>query len=184
MNKPYQDLTFSTSESGGDLLEAFVRLGARQMLQAALEAEDAEHLQRQRYERGEPGRGHRNGYLPERTLTLGSRAVAVKVPRVSVEPEGERFQSKLVKPYQKRWMNCFPNSSSKGWRRRISSRPCGPCWGPSRRSRLRRSRGSISSSRSNTRRGASALWRSRRSSTSMRMGFTWCRESVMRRLAC
>lgn len=102
MNKPYQDSTFSTSESGGDPLEALARQGVRQMLQAALEAEVAEHLQRQRYERGEPGRGYRNGYLPERTLTLGSGAVAVKVPRVSDEPEGERFQSKLVKPYQKR----------------------------------------------------------------------------------
>ena len=48
MNKPYQDLTFSTSENGGDLLEALARQGARQMLQAALEAEDAEHLQSQR----------------------------------------------------------------------------------------------------------------------------------------
>lgn len=72
------------------------------MLQAALEAEVSEHLQRQRYERGEAARGYRNGYLPERTLTLGSGAVAVKVPRVSDEPAGERFQSKLVKPYQKR----------------------------------------------------------------------------------
>ena len=102
MNKPYQDSTFSTNECGGDPLEALARQGARQMLQAALEAEVAEHLQRQRYERGEAARGYRNGYLPERTLTLGSGAVAVKVPRVSDEPAGERFQSKLVKPYQKR----------------------------------------------------------------------------------
>jgi putative transposase len=102
MSKPYQDSTFSTNESGGDPLEALARQGARQMLQAALEAEVAEHLQRQRYERGEATRGYRNGYLPERTLTLGSGAVAVKVPRVSDEPAGERFQSKLVKPYQKR----------------------------------------------------------------------------------
>ena len=102
MNKPYQDSSFSTNECGGDPLEALARQGARQMLQAALEAEVAEHLQRQRYERGEAARGYRNGYLPERTLTLGSGAVAVKVPRVSDEPAGERFQSKLVKPYQKR----------------------------------------------------------------------------------
>lgn len=43
MNKPYQDLMFSTSESGEDLLESLAQQGARQMLQAALEAE---HLQR------------------------------------------------------------------------------------------------------------------------------------------
>jgi Transposase and inactivated derivatives len=104
MNKPYQDSTFSTTEPGSDPLEALARQGARQMLQAALEAEVTEYLQRPRYERGEAGehRGYRNGYLPERTLTLGSGAIAVKVPRVSDEPEGERFQSSLIKPYQKR----------------------------------------------------------------------------------
>ena len=104
MNKPYQDSTFSTTETGSDPLEALARQGARQMLQAALEAEVTEYLQRPRYERGEAAehRGYRNGYLPERSLTLGSGAVAVKVPRVSDEPAGERFQSKLVKPNQNR----------------------------------------------------------------------------------
>jgi transposase-like protein len=102
MSTPYQDSTFSTNETAADPLEALARQGARQMLQAALEAEVAEHLQRQRYERGEAARGYRNGYLPERALTLGSGAVTVKVPRVSDEPAGERFRSKLVKPYQKR----------------------------------------------------------------------------------
>lgn len=102
MSTPYQDSTFSTTETAADPLEALARQGARQMLQAALEAEVAEHLQRQRYQRGDTPRGYRNGYLPERTLTLGSGAVAVKVPRVSDEPDGERFESKLIKPYQKR----------------------------------------------------------------------------------
>ena len=104
MNKTYQDSTFSTTQAGDDPLEALARQGARQMLQAALEAEVSEYLQRPRYERGEGGehRGYRNGYLPERTVTLGCGAVTVKVPRVSDEPEGERFQSALLKPYQKR----------------------------------------------------------------------------------
>ena len=102
MSKPYQDSTFSTNESGRDPLEALARQGARQMLQAALEAEVDEYLERPRYERGQSGKGYRNGYLPERTLTLGSGGVQVKVPRVSDEPASERFQSKLVKPYQKR----------------------------------------------------------------------------------
>ena len=56
MSKPYQDSTFSTNETAADPLEALARQGARQMLQAALEAEVAEHLQRQRYERGEAAR--------------------------------------------------------------------------------------------------------------------------------
>lgn len=102
MDKTYQESTFSTNEIGSDPLETLARQGARQMLQAALEAEVTEYLQRPRYERGEQARGYRNGYLPERSLTLGSGAVAVKVPRVSDEPAGGRFQSKLVKPYQKR----------------------------------------------------------------------------------
>ncbi len=55
MNKPYQDSTFSTTEPGSDPLEALARQGARQMLQAALEAEVTEYLQRPVYERGEAG---------------------------------------------------------------------------------------------------------------------------------
>ncbi len=104
MNKTYQDSTFSTTQAGDDPLESLARQGARQMLQAALEAEVTDYLQRPRYERGErtEHRGYRNGYLPERTVTLGCGAVTVKVPRVSDEPPGERFQSALVKPYQKR----------------------------------------------------------------------------------
>ena len=51
MSKPDQDSTFSTNECGSDPLEALARQGSRQMLQAAPEAEVAEHLQRQRYER-------------------------------------------------------------------------------------------------------------------------------------
>jgi len=104
MNKTYQGSMFSTNETGGDPLEVLAREGARQMLQAALEAEVTEYLQRPRYERSEDGqgKGYRNGHLPERTLTLGSGSVKVKVPRVSDEPVGERFQSQIVKPYQKR----------------------------------------------------------------------------------
>lgn len=108
MNQPYQVSAFSINElgndPGADPLEALARQGARQMLQAALEAEVTEYLQYPRYERGDGAerRGYRNGYLPERTVTLGSGAVTVKVPRVSDEPKGERFQSKILKPYQKR----------------------------------------------------------------------------------
>lgn len=127
MHKPYQDSTFSTTETNSDPLEALARQGARQMLQAALEAEVAEHLQRQRYQRGQEARGYRNGYLPERRLTLGSGAVAVKVPRVSDEPAGERFQSRLVKPYQKRSQTVeelFPKLFIEG----LATRDFEPAW--------------------------------------------------------
>lgn len=73
------------------------------MLQTALEAEVTEYLQRQKYERHPEERGYRNGYFPERSITLGSGSVSVKVPRVRQEPEGqETFQSELIRPYQKR----------------------------------------------------------------------------------
>lgn len=102
MEKVYTESTFSTKEVKADPLEALARQGAQQMLQAALENEVTEYLQRQRYGRSADFKGYRNGYLPERSLTLGGGAVQVKVPRVVQEPPGERFQSGLVKPYQKR----------------------------------------------------------------------------------
>jgi len=75
MNETYQDSTFSTTESGSDPLEALARQGARQMLQAALEAEVSKNLQRPRYERSDVREclGYRNGYLSERNLTLSQR---------------------------------------------------------------------------------------------------------------
>lgn len=78
------------------------RLGAQRRLQCALEEEVEAYLQRKRYERKDGAVGYRSGYLPARTLTLGSGAVPIKVPRVSAEPAGQKFQSQLVKPYQKR----------------------------------------------------------------------------------
>lgn len=102
MRKAYQESPFVTTEECQDPLESLARLGARQLLQAALEAEVTEYLQRPRYERRGVARGYRSGYLPERSIILGSGAVSVKVPRVSDEPPGQRFQSQLLKPYQKR----------------------------------------------------------------------------------
>jgi transposase-like protein len=102
MGKAYQESLLVTTEELHDPLESLARLGARQLLQAALEAEVTEYLQRPRYVRSGVARGYRSGYLPARSLILGSGAVPVKVPRVSDEPAGQRFQSQLVKPYQKR----------------------------------------------------------------------------------
>lgn len=102
MKKQYQETILSTIDNGEDTLETLARSGARQMLQAALEEEVREYLSRSRYERGQSNLGYRNGYLPERKITLGSGGITVKVPRVSDEPDGKRFESELVKPYQKR----------------------------------------------------------------------------------
>jgi transposase-like protein len=86
-------------------LEAVVRSGAQQLLQAALEAEVNELLGRSRYQRAPEFRGYRNGHLPERTIGVGMGAVEVRVPRVrdvpqEVAPEG--FESALVHHYQRR----------------------------------------------------------------------------------
>jgi putative transposase len=85
-------------------LESVVREGARQMLAAALAAEVAAFLGRDRYERGKPFRGYRNGYLPSREVTVGVSAVEVRVPRVAQVPEGAGnagFQSQVVHRYER-----------------------------------------------------------------------------------
>lgn len=85
-------------------LEALVREGARRMLAAALEEEVTAFLGRQRYERGGPFRGYRNGTHAPREVTVGVGAVDVRVPRVAevpadVAPDG--FQSQIVRKYQR-----------------------------------------------------------------------------------
>src|ERR1700680_2451925 len=85
-----------------DSLEAYVRAGARRILAAALEEEVTAFLGRDRYERGKPYRGYRNGHHPARELTVGVGAVEVRVPRVADVPaEGapNGFQSQVVERY-------------------------------------------------------------------------------------
>jgi len=74
------------------------------MLAAALEEEVGTFLGRDRYERGKPFRGYRNGHLPRRELTVGVSAVEVRVPRVAqvppkVAPDG--FRSQVVHRYER-----------------------------------------------------------------------------------
>jgi transposase-like protein len=87
-----------------DVLEAYVREGARKMLMVVLEEEVNSFLRRQRYERCKEFRGYRNGYHPPREITVGVGPVEVRVPRVAkvppdVAPQG--FQSKIVQRYQR-----------------------------------------------------------------------------------
>lgn len=76
------------------------------MLHAALEQEVSEYLERSRHQRSDTEvefRGYRNGHSPERKITVGSGTIKVKTPRVSDVPKGnEQFESKIVKPYQRR----------------------------------------------------------------------------------
>ena len=107
MNEFYNEQTFTTiAASEADPLEALVRRGAKVMLQAALEREVSEYLERSRHQRSEHEsefRGYRNGSSKERKLTIGSGTIKIKTPRVSDVPEGqEQFESQIVKPYQRR----------------------------------------------------------------------------------
>lgn len=119
MNLPDKDTLFTLSgkeANDNDPLEALVRQGARLMLQAALEAEVNDYLQRQPHQRQNPEgdfHGYRNGTAKERTITVGSGAIKVKVPRVSDVPASqEPFASQIIKPYQRRSQSLtavFPN---------------------------------------------------------------------------
>lgn len=82
-------------------LEAMVRSAAQRMIQAALEAEVSEFLQRLPFEKvAENFRGYRNGHHRERTVSTAVGGLRVKVPRVS--DNSEKFQSRMIKPYKRR----------------------------------------------------------------------------------
>lgn len=92
-------------------LESYIRSAAQRMIQAALEMEVAEFLQRAKYDKTveDDFRGYRNGHHKTRTVSTAVGSLAVKVPRVS--DNAEKFESKLVKPYQRRsegLNNLFP----------------------------------------------------------------------------
>ena len=106
MNTSYNGKMFTIPSAEDDPIEALVRRGAKVMLQAALEQEVSEYLERARHQRSEHEsefRGYRNGHAPERNISIGSGTIKIKTPRVSDVPEGqEQFESHLVKPYQRR----------------------------------------------------------------------------------
>ena len=116
MNLPDNFTTFSTSSIEDDPIEALVRQGAKIMLQAALEAEVNDFLQRQSHQRTNPNtdfRGYRNGSAKERNLTFGSGTIKIKAPRVCDVPANQQpFASHILKPYQRRSQTLsqvFPN---------------------------------------------------------------------------
>lgn len=106
MNLSSHEHLLSVAPGEGDALETIVRRGAKLLLQAALEAEVTEYLDRQKDARsaaGEEFRGYRKGVGKERNLTVGSGTIKLQVPRVADVPKDqEPFQSNLVQPYQRR----------------------------------------------------------------------------------
>lgn len=93
-------------------LEKLARNAAQQMIQAALELEVTEFLERGKYAKtvAEDFRGYRNGHHHQRTISTSFGSLEVKVPRVS--DSRQKFESNLVKKYKRRseGLDClFPN---------------------------------------------------------------------------
>ena len=87
-----------------DPLTEILRVGARDLIQQAVEAELSVLLQQ--YATDKTADGHarlvRHGYLPEREIITGVGAVPVKVPRVrdrGQQAEKVRFTSSILPPY-------------------------------------------------------------------------------------
>ena len=88
------DQLFTADQDLGQILEEVARLGARLLLQAALEAEVTQFLGRDRYARGERVRpGHRNGHAP---ATVKTTAGPVTLERPKLRGTDEAFASRLL----------------------------------------------------------------------------------------
>ena len=88
------DQLFTTDRDLGETLEEVARLGARLLLQTALEAEVTEFLGRDRYARGERARaGHRNGHAE---LTVKTTAGPITLERPKLRGTSQPFASRLL----------------------------------------------------------------------------------------
>jgi transposase-like protein len=88
-----------------DPLTELLRVGARDLIKQAVEAELADMLSQYESHKLPDGRQAvvRNGYLPERTLQTGLGDVAIQVPKVRDRSgDGVKFTSSLLPPYLKR----------------------------------------------------------------------------------
>ena len=86
-------------------VDEVLREGAQRMLQRAIEAEVADHLERHLAER-DPKTGRRlvvrNGSLPEREILCAIGPIAIEQPRVRDGRPGKRFTSAILPPYLRR----------------------------------------------------------------------------------
>ena len=76
-------------------LTELTRIGARMMLQVALEEEITAHLERDYYERSSSAKGRRNGSKP-RTVKIGSGDIGIRMPQV--RNAGGPFHSQILPP--------------------------------------------------------------------------------------
>ena len=111
MKKTTTESTVIPFENAGciqDELTLLLREGARRMLQAAIESEVAEYIERHKDEKDEQGYRMvvRNGHHPERKIQTGIGSLPVKKPKVNDKrvKDGERMRinSEILPAYLKR----------------------------------------------------------------------------------
>ena len=93
---------FRGREADADPLTELLRVGARQLIHQAVEAELQELLAEHSERRTVDGKAGvvRNGYLPERDLQTGVGPVTVRIPKVRARTgDAVTFRSALVPPY-------------------------------------------------------------------------------------
>lgn len=85
-------------------IDDLVRRGAQRMLEAALQAEVENYIQRHNQERDEKGHALvvRNGLALERTVQCGAGQIKVKAPRVHDKRDGQKFTSNILPPYMRK----------------------------------------------------------------------------------
>ena len=85
-------------------IDELVRRGAQRMLEAALQAEVDEYIQRYQQARDADGRALvvRNGRSQERTIQCGAGQIKLRAPRVADRREGQRFSSCILPPYMRK----------------------------------------------------------------------------------
>jgi len=98
-----------TEVSSYDALTEICREGAKKMLQAAIEQEVAEYIERHQHIVDEHGHQVvvRNGFMPERGFQTGIGSLTIKRPRVNdkrIDEDGQkiRFSSSILPPYLRR----------------------------------------------------------------------------------
>lgn len=104
-------------------LEALCHARAGQLLQAYLDAEVDDLLERARYQRREPGQppAHRDGYDRERQVFSNRGPIALRRPRV----RGIAHESVVLPKFRRRLEN-VDATLTEGWIRGLSQRDCEP----------------------------------------------------------
>jgi len=92
------------SNAFADILEETLRLGARRLLQEAVDFEVDDYIEMYKALRGLDNRRLviRNGYLPERAIQTGLGAIKIRQPRIRDKRDGKSFTSRILPKYVRR----------------------------------------------------------------------------------